>query len=153
MTRAKNAALGYVEKMQNGKHGGFGYLSGNAPAGGTYSTMPGGGVLGLRMWGKENSSAVRRGAKYILENSKFDYGGTDSDLYAHYYESQAMMNRGGSEWKTYNAMFRDQLIGRQDAKGSWKPNGGKQLEEHYRNCLNILMLEVYYRFLPTTGAK
>ena len=50
-------------------------------------------------------------------------------------------------------MFRDQLTGQQDADGSWKPNGGKQLEEHYRNCLNILMLEVHYRFLPTTGAK
>ncbi len=63
-----------------------------------------------------------------------------------------MMNRGGSEWETYNAMFRDQLIGNQNENGSWKPSGGKPFEEHYRNCLNILMLEVYYRFLPGTGA-
>jgi hypothetical protein len=24
---------------------------------------------------------------------------------------------------------------------------------HYRTCLNALMLEVYYRFLPGTGAS
>ncbi len=153
MSRAKNAALDYMEKMQN-KSGGFGYSSPKSPAGGgTYFTMTGGGVLGLQMWGKENSSAVRKGAKYILENSKFDYNSEDSNLYSHYYEAQAMMIRGGREWETYNAMFRDQLIGKQNENGSWKPNGGKGYEEHYRNCLNILMLEVYYRFLPGTGGK
>ncbi len=152
MNRAKNAALEYSKSLQN-KNGGFGYSGKNGSAGGGYFTMTGGGVLGLQMWGKGNSSAVRKGAKYILENSKFDYNSQDSNLYAHYYESQAMMNRGGREWETYNAIFRDQLIGKQNPNGSWKANGGKQFVEHYRNCLNILMLEVYYRFLPGTGAK
>ncbi len=151
MMHVKNAALKYSESLQN-ENGGFGYASKNAPAGGgDYFTMTGGGVLGLQMWGKENSAAVRKGAKYILENSKFDYDSENSNLYAHYYESQVMMNRGGREWETYNAMFRDQLITSQNPDGSWKANGGKQFEQHYRNCLNILMLEVYYRFLPATG--
>ena len=151
MTSAKNAALKYAESLQN-ENGGFGYSGKNAPAGGgEYFTMTGGGVLGLQMWGKGNSSAVRKGAKYILENSRFDYDSEDSNLYAHYYESQVLMNRGGSEWQAYNAMFRDQLITSQNPDGSWKANGGKQFEPHYRNCLNILMLEVYYRFLPATG--
>lgn len=110
MTRAKNAAIAYVESLQN-KNGGFGYTSENGPAGGgVYFTMTGGGALGLQMWGKGNSSTVRKGAKYILENTKLDYNGEDSNLYAHYYESQVMMNRGGKEWETYNTMFRDQLI-------------------------------------------
>ena len=153
MNRSKNAALGYMEKMQN-ENGGVGYSGPDSPAGGgDYFTMTGGGILGLQMFGKENSSSVRRGAKYILKNTKFDYDGEDSDLYVHYYEVQAMMIRGGKEWETYNAMFRDQLIGKQNANGSWKPNGGKGFVEHYRNCLNILMLETYYRFLPGTGAK
>ncbi len=155
INKAKNAAIDYTESMQNKKHGGFGYSSPNSAAGSGngYFTMTGGGVLGLQMWGKESSSAVRRGADYILENSKFDYFSKDeSNLYSHYYEAQAMMIRGGKEWETYNAMFKDQLIGKQEPNGSWKPSG-KQFEEHYRNCLNILMLEVYYRFLPGTGAK
>ena len=158
MTRAKNAAIEYAEKMQNQDHGGFGYSSPGSPAEGDYFTMTGGGMLALQMWGKENSPAVRQGAKYILEHSKFDYFGKDSDLYAHYYEAQAMMIRGGKEWETYNAMFRDQLIGKQKPDGSWLPHGGKihvggGNSDHYRNCLNILMLETYYRFLPGTAAK
>jgi len=155
MTRAKNAAMDYMEKMQN-QHGGIGYSSPNAPASGDYFTMTGGGILSLQMWGKENSSAVRKGAKYILENPKFDYGSEDSNLYVHYYEVQAMMIRGGKEWETYNAMFRDQLITTQNPDGNWKAPGYGRLfasNAHYRNTLNILMLETYYRFLPGTGAK
>jgi hypothetical protein len=59
-------------------------------------------------------------------------------------------------------MFRDQLLNNQNADGSWKsPGGGAKLNAvaasyqnnaHYRNCLCILMLETYYRFLPGTGA-
>ena len=155
MNKTKNAALDYIEKIQNQSHGGFGYTGPergvSAPR--NYFTMTGGGMLGLQMWGKENSSAVRKGAKYILENSQFDYATEESNLYSHYYEAQAMMIRGGKDWETYNAMFKDQLIGQQKPNGSWNANGGKKYEEHYRNCLNILMLEVYYRFLPGTAAK
>jgi hypothetical protein len=118
-------------------------------------------MLGLQMWNKESAGSVRSGGKYIEKKSKFDYNGEDCDLYGHYYESQAMMNRGGEQWKKYNAMFRDQVLNNQNADGSWKaPGGGKKPNAvaalytsnvHYRNCLNILMLEVYYRFLPGTG--
>lgn len=74
-----------------------------------------------------------------------------------------MMNRGGEQWKRYNALFRDQLLENQDADGSWKvPGGGKELravaaayttDTHYRTTLCILMLEVYYRYLPGTVGK
>ena len=154
MAKAKNAALEYLEARQ-GKSGGFGYTSPPA-AGGKYAQLTGAGVLGLQMWGKESSSAVRNGAKYILEGSKFDYNTADSNFYQHYYESQAMMIRGGSEWRKYNDMFKSQLINNQNPDGSWKAPGFTGLGlnvGHYRNCLAILMLEVYYRFLPGTGAK
>lgn len=154
MAKAKNAALDYLAARQ-GKSGGFGYTSPPA-AGGKYAQLTGAGVLGLQMWGKESSSAVRNGAKYILEGSKFDYNTADSNFYQHYYESQAMMIRGGSEWRKYNDMFKSQLINNQNPDGSWKAPGFTGLglnDGHYRNCLAILMLEVYYRFLPGTGAK
>lgn len=162
MNKVKNAAMDYAEAMQNKSHGGFGYSSPKSPAGSGrgYFSMTGGGMLALQMWGKENSSEVREGAEYILENSKLDYTTIDSNLYAHYYEAQAMMIRGGKDWETYNAMFKDQLIGHQQDNGNWNENGGwdkrdggKDFNDHYRNCLNILMLEVYYRFLPGTAAK
>jgi hypothetical protein len=162
LTRSANRGVAYVEKMQN-RNGGFGYSSPNGPAGNIdYFSMTGGGVLSLQMWDKGAQSAARNGARYIEQNTKFEYNTQYSDLYGHYYEAQVMMNRGGEQWKKYNAMFRDQLLKNQNADGSWKaPGGGKAIRgvatqfvqnTHYRTCLNILMLEVYYRFLPGTGA-
>ena len=153
-------ALAYTESHQNSR-GGFGY-TGKNPAGNLgYDTLTGVGVLSFQMWDKGSVSAVREGAKYIEKFTKFDYDGEFCDLYAHYYESQAMMNRGGVQWRKYNAMFRDQLLDNQNADGSWKPPGGGKKpravapqfigDVHYRTCLCILMLEVYYRFLPGTG--
>ncbi len=163
LVRSANRSVSYMESMQN-RNGGFGYSSPNAPVGGnTYFTMTGGGVLSLQLWGKGNQSAVRQGARYIEQNSKFDYNGPHSDLYAHYYEAQAMLNRGGEQWRKYNEMFRPQVLDNQNPDGSWKaPNGGSTngiqavaprfvSNVHYRTTLCILMLETYYRFLPGTG--
>lgn len=115
--------------IQNEKHGDVGYITRSALAGSSngYFSMTWGGVLGLQMWGEEDSNAVRDGAKYILENSKFDYNSAVTNLYAHYYETQAMMIRGGEEWETYNAMFKDQLIGKQNENGSWKGDGANSM--------------------------
>lgn len=151
LNKAQSKAVEYVENLQ-GENGGFGYAS--KPNDEAYAKLTGAGVLCLQMSGKKHESDVRKGTKHILELSKFDYFGKDSNLYAHYYESQAMMARGGSDWKKYNEIFRDQLINSQNPDGSWKVpgSGGHYTDVHYRNCLNILMLEVYYRFLPGTGS-
>jgi hypothetical protein len=162
LKRALDKGVDYMESLQC-RDGGFAYSRPEeTPHAEGYRTMTGGGVLSLQMGGKGSSSAVRKGAKYIEDHSKFDYNTQYSDLYGHYYEAQAMMNRGGSQWQKYNAMFRDQLLNNQNADGSWKaPGGGQKIRgvatsyvsnAHYRTCLNILMLEVYYRFLPGTGA-
>jgi len=151
LKNAQKKAMVYVESLQ-GENGGFGYTS--KPGGNTYAKLTGAGVLCLQMSDRKHDASIRKGAKHILGFSKFDYGGEDSNLYAHYYESQAMMARGGSEWRKYNEMFRDQLIHSQNSDGSWKVpgSGGHYTDIHYRTCLNILMLEVYYRFLPGTGS-
>lgn len=160
MNSCISKALNYVNDCQH-ESGGYGYTGKSASGGLDYHTLTGVGMLCNQMWGKASRTEVRKAAKYILENSKFEYNGEFADLYGHYYESQAMMQRGGEEWKKYNDMFRDQLLKNQNADGSWKaPGGGKKIrgvgtsyvsDEVYRNCLNILMLEVYYRFLSTGG--
>jgi hypothetical protein len=149
--------LDYLQSMQN-ENGGFGYSSPKAPAGKkTYFSLTGVGALCHQMWGKGNSSEARKGVKYIRDNTKFYWSGEDSDLYAHYYESQAMMQAGGDDWKFYNDLFRDQLLDNQNPDGSWKAPGfaghGLGGNEVYRNALSILMLEVYYRFLNTGGGN
>jgi hypothetical protein len=99
------------------------------------------------------------------EKSKFDYNTRFCDLYGHYYESQAMMQRGGEDWKFYNNLFRDQVLNNQNEDGSWKVPGGGQKPRAvaakwadgndegaiYRTALCTLMLEVYYRFLNAGG--
>ena len=64
----------------------------------------------------------------------------------------------GDYWKEWNGILRDQLVTTQSvtgpSRGSWDPAvptsekwsvaGGR----HYLTCLNLLMLEVYYRHLP-----
>lgn len=156
MTSCINKALDYIASCQ-ADNGGFGYI-GKKPAGeNTYFTLTGVGMLAHQMWGKSARAEVRKGAKYIRENTKFDYNTRDSDLYCHYYESQAMMQMGGEDWKMYNDLFRDQLLGNQDADGSFKQPGyggafsGNGQGKVYRTTLAVLMLEVYYRFLNTGG--
>ncbi len=151
------------------RDGGFAYVQANeaphAHAAPPYRTMTGGGVLSLQMWDKGNQSSARSGIAYIRKNTKFDNDTIYCDLYGAYYEAQAMINRGGEEWKFYNSVFRDEILKNQGPDGSWKaPNNGSDKgvravvpssfvhNVHYRTCLSTLMLEVYYRFLPGTGA-
>ena len=159
MTSCISKGLAYVNKCQDDS-GGYGYNGTQLPQA-DYFTLTGVGMLCNQMWDKGNRAEVRKGAKYVLENTRFDYNTEFCDLYGHYYESQAMMQRGGGEWKQYNELFRDQLLGNQDADGSWKtPGGGKtpravaaiwQSDKIYRTGLCTLMLEVYYRFLNSGG--
>ncbi|KAB2641960.1 MAG: terpene cyclase/mutase family protein [Verrucomicrobia bacterium] len=147
----------YITSCQS-SNGGYGYSGPNSSVA-DYSTLTGVGALCQQMWDKGNGAEVRHAIKYIRENTKFDYNGVCSDLYGHYYESQAMMQSGGEDWKFYNEIFRDQVLKNQDTDGSWKPPGGGgriraavptyQNDKVYRTCLCTLMLEVYYRFLST----
>lgn len=156
LARCISRALEFTERCQN-QNGGFGYVGPNSPLA-DYFTLTGAGVLGLQMWDKGSHGSVRDGTKYIDSNTKFEYDTRFADLYGHFFESQAMLNRSGEQWRRYSAMTLDQLLANQNPDGSWKaPGGGKTLravapqyvqDAHFRTCLCTLMLEVYYRFLP-----
>ncbi len=82
----------------------------------------------------------------------------ERDAYFWYYGTQVMFHMQGQHWEEWNARLRDILVTTQlkdgDSSGSWNPDrptpekwaaaGGR----HYLTCLNLLMLEVYYRHLP-----
>jgi hypothetical protein len=145
-------AIENIKKLQS-SNGGFPYRAGQK--GGW--NLAGVGVLGLQMWKNASSKEVRRGVEFIVENQKdLDYDGK-APLYSWYYNTYACFMRGGSDWRKWNRMFRNELLKHQKPDGSWKPEGGGQSDkqagpdgEVYRTCLCTLMLEVYYRFLPTT---
>ncbi|MCX6877857.1 MAG: terpene cyclase/mutase family protein [Verrucomicrobia bacterium] len=146
-----NKAFKYIAFCQNAG-GGYGY-TGPDSKNGDYFTLTGVGMLCNQMWEKGNGPDVRKAAKYVRDNTKFDYQ-NKANLYAHYYESQAMMQSGGDDWKAYNALFRDQLLTNQAPDGSWKPNGCPHVNNDvFSTCLCTLMLEVYYRFLKTSGGE
>lgn len=82
----------------------------------------------------------------------------ERDAYFWYYGTQVMFHMQGEHWDEWNARLRDTLVTTQmkdgTSSGSWNPDrptpekwaaaGGR----HYLTCLNLLMLEVYYRHLP-----
>ncbi len=147
MDKAVDKGLDYLASMQ-APNGSFGY---NAP--GNRPGLTGVGVLCHQMWGKEKSKEVKNGLKFIDDNFKLEW--ENADLYSHYYASQAMMQAGGSKWKSYNSHFRDELLRNQNPDGSWKATGHKMhgASPVYSNTLCILMLEVYYRFLNSSGGQ
>jgi hypothetical protein len=140
-----------------GPKGGFGYRD---AASERYS-LSGVGVLCTYFWKQDKDELVRDGIKYILDKShpEVDYKGPKADLYAWYYNTQACLMVGGSAWSKWNRMFQDQIADAQTPEGSWPPcqGGVGKLQQdpqgdgpYYRTTLCILMLEVYYRYMPVT---
>jgi prenyltransferase beta subunit len=142
--------------------GGFGYTT--ASNGNGYS-LSGVGVLCTYFWKGNKDELVRDGIKNIMEKTEKDwpveYKGDKADLYAWYYHTQACLMFGGSAWTKWNRWFQDEIVDAQSGDGSWPPLGGKspggELQRkpdgggpYYRTTLAILMLEVYYRYMPTT---
>jgi len=60
------------------------------------------GALCFQMWDKGSDSSARKACKVVSDNIKCKWDDPATDLYGHYYASQAMMNRGGQDWKKYN---------------------------------------------------
>jgi hypothetical protein len=127
------------------------------------------GTLCLQFLGQWRSAEVRMGldlmAKYECSWTKTT-GGAGGPLYGWYYATQAIFQGQHSEsgkrnWKRWNDKFSNMLVKRQEADGHWEyPEAGGKLNirNRFGSPLNIkiystamccLMLEVYYRYLPT----
>ncbi len=135
----------YLEFCTN-KQGFMGYNNASRDA------LTGGGALCYQQWGKGNRSVTRKMIKWINEKNDFDYK-VHGDLYDHYYSSQAMINAQGRAWAKYNEKTMFNLAEAQEKDGSWKIPGAAahgMNSVHYATCLSVLMLEVYYRFLPSS---
>lgn len=159
-------ALDYVENCQ-APSGGIGYSGKGLRE--PYSSLAGVGALCFQMWDRSSHSVSRKACDYIAKEVPFKWDSADSDLYALYYNAQAMINRGGPKWVKYNKMFMPELLANQNKDGSWSNvganaggkihavaplfHGNGDVPDHYRTCLAALTLEVYYRFLPGTGQQ
>jgi hypothetical protein len=146
-------------KRVQGPTGGFGYRK----AADTYS-LAGVGVLCTYFWKGEKEKLVRDGIKFIIDKSEkeypVDYKGPKANLYAWYYHTQACLMFGGNAWSKWNRWFQDNICDAQSKEGFWPvtgnpkplgPEGTADLTGNiYRTTLCVLMLEVFYRYMPTT---
>jgi hypothetical protein len=126
--------------------------------------MTGVGVLCMQLTGHAMDAEARAGIK-ALGNLNFRWTKTDVNLpnqdlrqvstwpiYAWYYITQARFQQGGKDWITWNKQFAPTLCNTQNPDGSWCPAPASQEAAYgpvYSTALCTLMLEVYYRILPT----
>ena len=153
----------YIKSLQR-PDGGFDYEKKDDRKGVKGLGMTGVGVLCTYFWKQDkNDALIRDGVRYILNNDmpELEYKGPHADLYAWYYATQACLMYGGPSWTKWNRMFQDQVTNNQSMDGSWppvtsKPEAGDLQRKtdgagpFYRTTLSILMLEVFYRYAPTT---
>jgi hypothetical protein len=147
-------------KRVQGPKGGFGYRK----AADTYS-LTGVGVLCTYFWKQDKDKVVKNGIEFMLKETEehfpVKYKGEQANLYAWYYNTQACLMFGGSAWTKWNRMFQEEVSSSQTGEGYWpvtgatKPAHGPEGQDTmsgkvYRTALCVLMLEVFYRYMPTT---
>ncbi len=155
---AMEKAVKNFERVFNPKNGTFGYKEPNDRGNGS---LTGVGILCKLFWQGKADKMVRDGLKNI-ETHDVKYGNADANLYTWYYNTQACFQAQGGAWDRWNRAFQDEIVTHQSPDGSWPATGGKEIGEMnqdnidsqvYRTTLCALMLEVYYRYLPTGRAE
>jgi len=143
------------------KGGGFGYASPSSTP-----SMTSAGTLCLQLMGKPNAPQVKTALKFIEELPCMWAGaavakdgekpvaavakGATQPVYTWYYATQAKFQKGGKDWDSWNPRFTKALVQNQVVEGTmghWE--GGDHGGAVYTTALCCLMLEVYYRYLPT----
>lgn len=173
MTAAKNAgmqlknldkalalALEALVKIHQADKGGFsqGINMKRFPANENMNPV---GLLGMYFLNAGNSSPARR-AERILEKTSPPQWKRSAffPLYRWYYQTQALFQteKGrGKRWKEWNENLKKELLKGQTSDGSWSMPGGdnsfrvknKTDLSIYSSSLCALMLQVYYRYLPS----
>jgi len=164
----KKSIDGFRKNYKDGKEymGGFGYVSPDN------SGLTSAGTLSMQLLSDVGIRGIKEvsGGLRSMDNWKFEWNGGDngSIIYYAYYSTQAKFHEGGDVWKKWNDQFSISLINNQtripksieDSKkrmvdtGYWdsSSSGHSDSGEGKRvmtTCLCTLMLEVYYRYLPT----
>ncbi|QDU95578.1 prenyltransferase/squalene oxidase repeat-containing protein [Lignipirellula cremea] len=101
---------------------------------------------------KRDNSLLQQGADLLLEDKP---GSGTANVYYDYYATQVLHHLGGKKWDEWNDVMRVETPAAQvrtgREKGSWQPQNdtwGRRAGRLYSTCMNLYMLEVYYRHLP-----
>jgi tetratricopeptide (TPR) repeat protein len=111
-------------------------------------------ILGTR----QDDALLGKQMAILLAEARRQKGpGFSNDLspYSAYYGTLAAFHFGGDIWPAWNRVIRDMIVQTQQvegcAAGSWYCNGWgieAYVPRIFTTCLEILTLEVYYRYLP-----
>ena len=156
-------AIRYLNICMSPQDKGYGYTGvGSTP------TMSAVGLLCrqyLQAWGSQKLEMIEGVKNHIRPLQPKDKS-LQKNIYFYYYATQVMHHYGGEAWKEWNKGMRDGLVDSQENEqkspnfGSWSsagdPHGGSG-GRLMITSLNLLTLEVYYRYLPLyyrdAGAK
>lgn len=105
-------------------------------------------LLGMQLWKGVDTPEFERGFRFLVNH--YSNPSPGDNYYAPYYNTQVFFLAGGKEWEDYNRVFAPRLLDAQNADGSWLGPSAREDNQIYQTCLAVLMLEVYYRYLPTT---
>jgi len=141
-------SIEYVKACQNAD-GGFGYTRPSAKqteSSPSQFARSAAGVVALFNAGIYDGPEISNGLDYI---AKFRPGTQQSNrtpfyFYGHYYAIQAMWHAKGERWQAWYPAIRDELVGRQQAEGSW-PDA---ICPEYGTAMACIILQVPNNYLP-----
>ncbi|MEM6278321.1 MAG: prenyltransferase/squalene oxidase repeat-containing protein [Verrucomicrobiota bacterium] len=149
VNRSLDLAVNKYLPMIQDANGAFKYRIGPDPG---RVSLTGAALLGFQNWNAMDSPVYQKGLRYLKRRTLIPSPG--DYYYAPYYNTQVFFLHGGEEWKNYNEKFQPKLLAAQNEDGSWLRNGSGAYAPEDSQITNttwaILMLEVYYRYLPTT---
>jgi prenyltransferase beta subunit len=135
----------YLPKIQDSQ-GAFKYNPDHAKG---KPTLTGAALLALQIWKGMDTPTYKRGFEYLTNT--YSNPSPGANYYAPYYNTQVFFMAEGKQWENYNKKFQPRLLDAQNKDGSWLADGGNRKDNQLLNTAwAILMLEVYYRYLPTT---
>lgn len=113
-------------------------------------SMTGVGTLCLQMLGKGKTTAARTGLK-ALQHIEFEWPDNGKvPVYSGYYITQAkFQSEEKTSWNRWNRRMQQYILTKQAADGHWEQGDYESGSNVYTTTLCTLMLEVYYRYLPT----
>ncbi len=167
VVKSLNAAMEFLKSVYHRESGSFGYRVANRE----HPQLAAAATLSLSRWGQGLSKEAHRGMELLLAKTDPEHPWTDPggrmkydqvNLYTLFFAVQAAYAQGGRDWKSFNSWFQEALCTAQKADGSWTATAQKGLHQGagtdldgtlYRNAINTLILQVYYRYLVTDKLK
>lgn len=101
-----------------------------------------------------NDPRLKQGVDYLAAR-----GPSAHDMYYNYYATQVMHHYGGPQWPGWNRAMREHLIESQETRGhergSWffVDEHGSKGGRLYTTAMCVMILEVYYRYMPLYGER